>query len=159
MSKRYRWCEASGPVPYPDDSGRMLDNYDELVEGDGWAALAELGFVEEVDEPVKKAKAKAKPKKKATSMPEPTPFPDPPPLPETLPEATPAPEPEPEPASEPEAKAEPEVDSSRAETAKHRTVGEMASEAAANSTDEPTTVTGQAKKVLSKRKYKARKKK
>jgi hypothetical protein len=73
MSKQYRWCEASGPVPYPDDSHRMLDSYDVLVSGDGWADLAALGFVEEVT---------GKPGKKAA------------------PKLPPAPEPLPEPAAE-----------------------------------------------------------
>ena len=121
MSKQYRWCEASGPVPYPDDSHRMLDSYDELVSGDGWAALAELGFVEEVgDAPAKKAAKKAKP----------------------------APEPTPLPAAESAAEEEPVA------AASSKTVPEMVAEAAAKSDEEPATVSGQAKKVLSRRKNK-----
>ena len=117
MSKQYRWCENAGAVAYPDDSHRMLDSYDELVSGEGWAALAELGFVEEVGDAPKKA-AKATPA--------------PAPLPET--ELT--------------------AEEKPASAGANKTVNEMAREAAANSDEEPATVQGKAKKVLSKRKAK-----
>ena len=120
MSKQYRWCEASGPVAHPDGSGKMLDSYDELVSGDGWAALAELGFVEEAGSSTPKAAVKAVP------------------APEPAPEATP------EPAKDPAAGAT-------------KTVGEMMSEAAAKSDEEPVSVAGQAKKAASKRKSKKKK--
>jgi hypothetical protein len=94
----------------------MLDSYDELVSGDGWAALAELGFVEEVSGSAPKAAIKA----------------------------VPAPEPTPEPEKDPAAGAT-------------KTVGEMVSEAAAKSDEEPASVAGQAAKVLSKRKSKKKK--
>jgi hypothetical protein len=101
----------------------MLDSYDVLVSGEGWAELAELGFVEEVaDAPAKKAAKK------------PTP----------MPEAEPAPLPEPE----------AEAEEKPAAAGANKTVSEMAREAAANSDEEPATVSGKAKKVLSKRKAK-----
>lgn len=120
MSKQYRWCENSGAVAYPDDSHRMLDSYDVLVSGPGWAELAELGFVEEVgDAPAAKAEKKPAP----AANPEPLPVVD----------------------AEPEAEEKPAAGS-------NKTVSEMAREAAADSDEEPSTVMGKAKKVLSKRK-------
>lgn len=44
---RYRRAPSSGPVPYPDQSGRFL--VDEAVDGDEWLPLLGL-FVVEVDE-------------------------------------------------------------------------------------------------------------
>jgi hypothetical protein len=92
----------------------MLDSYDVLVSGEGWAELAELGFVEEVGDAPKKA--------------------------------APAPIPLPE--------AEPTTEEKPASAGANKTVSEMAREAAANSDEEPATVQGKAKKVLSKRKAK-----
>jgi hypothetical protein len=91
----------------------MLDSYDELVSGDGWAALAELGYVEEAGGSAPKAAVKA----------------------------APAPEAKPEPSKDPAAGAT-------------KTVGEMMSQAAAKSDEEPVSIAGQAKKAASKRKSK-----
>ena len=152
MNKQYRWCERSGPVPYPSDASRMLDGYDELVSGEGWAELAELGFVEEVEpleepkkvaaklksvpapesEPKSAKKPKKKPKKVA-AKPEPVKS-EPAAAPEPLPEAPPAP-----------------VIEKPAAGGLKKTVGEMVSEALSKSKDEPASVADQAQKVLSKR--------
>lgn len=45
---RYRRASNSGPVPYPDKSGRMLTN--EIVEGDEWAQYVPLDYVVKVEE-------------------------------------------------------------------------------------------------------------
>jgi hypothetical protein len=99
----------------------MLDSYDVLVSGEGWAELAELGFVEEVKDAPKAKKA-----------------------------APPAPAAEPAPLPE----ADPVTEEKPASAGANKTVTEMAREAAANSDEEPATVQGKAKKVLSKRKSK-----
>ncbi len=140
MSKQYRWCEAAGRVPFPNEPTRFLDSYDELVSGDGWAEIAELGFVEEVAAKPKKAAAKPK------SKPAPKPVPVPPPLPEPV-------------AEVPVAPAAPVVEVPAAkEDSSNKTVGQMVREAAAKSKSEPASVTGQARKVLSKRKTRAKSK-
>ena len=52
MAKAYRKAPGSGPVPYPDGSGRMLGN--EIVIGSCWEQFVALNYVErlegEVDE-------------------------------------------------------------------------------------------------------------
>ena len=46
--KSYSKVANCGPVPYPDQSGRMLT--DGVVSGDGWEALEALGFVVRVED-------------------------------------------------------------------------------------------------------------
>ena len=127
MSKQYRWCEAAGPVPYPNDPTRMLDSYDGLVSGDGWAELAELGFVEEVKSSAKPKKAAPAPAKKPTAE-------------------------KPKPVAK-----KPAAEKSKPAAAGKKTVGELVKEAAAKSKGEPATVAGQAKKAISKRKTEKKK--
>ena len=45
----YRKVANCGPVPYPDRSGRFL-NDGEVVEGDDWAGLVAIGYVVQVIE-------------------------------------------------------------------------------------------------------------
>ncbi len=142
MGKQYRWCEAAGPVPYPNDPTRMLDGYDELVSGDGWAELAELGFVEEV-------KSSAKPKKAASP---PTPKPMPLPLPPKKPVVE-----KPKPAAKKPIVEKPKPAAKKPAAAGKKTVGELVKEVAAKSKEEPATVAGQAKKAASRRKEKKKK--
>ena len=78
MRKTYQKAENSGPVPYPDGSGKML-NAGEVVTGEEWEPLAELGFVVAIDaaapppKPAKKQEppkaAKPKPAKKKVKEP------------------------------------------------------------------------------------------
>jgi len=46
---KYQKTENCGPVPYPDQSGKLL-LAGETVEGDGWEPLVALGFVVKVAE-------------------------------------------------------------------------------------------------------------
>lgn len=45
---QYKKADNCGPVPYPDQSGRMLTN--EIVEGDEWEPLLAIGFIVKVEE-------------------------------------------------------------------------------------------------------------
>ena len=47
MAKAYRKSKQSGPVPFPDGSGRML--VDQVVVGECWEPFVELGYVECLD--------------------------------------------------------------------------------------------------------------
>jgi len=62
---KYQKTENCGPVPYPDQSGKLL-LAGETVEGDGWEPLVALGFVVKVAEvaaaPVRVAPPKEEPK-------------------------------------------------------------------------------------------------
>ncbi len=48
--KYYKKTGNCGPVPYPDQSGRMLTT--EVVSGNEWEPLVALGFVEAVADPI-----------------------------------------------------------------------------------------------------------
>lgn len=53
IMKKYKKADNCGPVPYPDQSGRMLT--DQIVSGDEWEKYVPLGYVVEVkDAKVKK---------------------------------------------------------------------------------------------------------
>lgn len=62
---KYQKVENCGPVPYPDQSGKLLVA-GETAEGDEWEPLVALGFVVKVAEvaaaPVKVAPPKEEPK-------------------------------------------------------------------------------------------------
>jgi len=49
---RYAKHENSGPVPYPDGSGRFLREGD-VAEGDGWKPYVALGYVVEMKNAIK----------------------------------------------------------------------------------------------------------
>jgi hypothetical protein len=48
VSKKYIKCKNSGPVPIPGTKNFLLDGM--IVEGDYWASLVAIGFVEELKE-------------------------------------------------------------------------------------------------------------
>lgn len=58
---KYQKAENCGPVPYPDQSGKMLAT-GETVEGDEWEPLVALGFVVKVAEGAEVAPPKEEPK-------------------------------------------------------------------------------------------------
>lgn len=89
MSKSYRKADNCGPVPYPGDPRKLLQEGD-VVSGDEWEPLAVLGYVVPVEdgsgsvaepapapEPELESKPKKKAKVKAKPAPEPTPEPEP----------------------------------------------------------------------------------
>jgi len=47
MARAYRRVKNCGPVPYPDGSGRMLD--DQIVIGDMWEPYVAIGYVVRLD--------------------------------------------------------------------------------------------------------------
>jgi hypothetical protein len=53
---QYKKADNCGPVPYPDQSGKMLTS--EIVEGDEWEPLFSLGFIVKAEEtnPAKREK-------------------------------------------------------------------------------------------------------
>jgi len=49
MAKNYRKADNCGPVPYPNDSSKMLQE-GEVVSGEEWEPLAVLGYVVPVED-------------------------------------------------------------------------------------------------------------
>jgi len=76
MAKSYRKADNCGPVPYPSDPEKMLQE-GETVTGDEWEPLVALGFVvavEDGSETVEEPKTEPEPESK--SEPESTPEPE-----------------------------------------------------------------------------------